>query len=224
MAIGDGDRRGGRRRGPGERAGLERDAVLVEARRVVERAGVAGLTMRALAKRLGVAPNALYSHFADKGALVDAVLDATLAEIPTPDVSACDWREGLVDLMRASRALLLRHADLIPLYLSRPGRGTHAIRLGEVTLALLARGGVTAQPAVDALRILLVYTFGFAAQEAPRRQEPHPEDRQRKSEAAFRAARTSPRLSALAQPLARHPGDETFEKGLRWLIAGIAGA
>jgi hypothetical protein len=28
-------------------------------------------------------------------------------------------------------------------------------------------------------------------------------------------------MRALAKPLSEHPGDDTFEKGLRWLLDGI---
>ncbi len=87
-----------------------------------------------------------------------------------PDPGAADWRTALRELMRSTRRLLLAHADLIPLFLSRPTRGPSALRVGEVTLGLLARAGIEGPEAVEALRILLIYSFGFAAFEAPRRE------------------------------------------------------
>jgi TetR/AcrR family tetracycline transcriptional repressor len=210
-----------RRRRPGERAGLAVDAVLAEARRVSERDGVEHLTMRRLAEGLGVAPNALYSHFADKSALLDALVDSLLADVEVPALDEVDWREGLLDLMRSTRRFLLAHADLIPQFLSRPRRGPNAIRLGEGTLRLLARAGLEGEEAVDALRILLIYTFGFVAQEAPRRVDPEPELRRMKSEEAFGTGREHPLMRELAKPLSEHPGDDTFERGLRWLLDGI---
>ena len=200
---------------------------MTEARRILTAEGLQNLTMRRLGERLGVAPNALYSHFADKTALVDALLDELLAEVPTAPAftsrsGSQSWQEQLVALMTASRRFLLAHADLIPLYLSRPGRGPNAIRLGEATLALLARGGVQQEAAVEAMRILLIYTMGFAAQEAPRAADPRPGQRRAASEAAFGGASGAPHMRQLARPLSRHPGDSTFEKGLRWLLAGIS--
>lgn len=179
--------------------------------------------MRRLADQLGVAPNALYSHFADKGALLDALLDTLLAEVPAAATVGVDWREGLVAIMSDSRRLMLQHGDLIPHFLSRPGRGPNAIRLGEATLALLARGGVTGKPAVEALQILLIFTFGFVAYEAPRRADPAPARRRALGEKAFRAAEAAPRVRRAAADLARHADDATFKMGLRWLIAGVAG-
>jgi hypothetical protein len=132
------------------------------------------------------------------------------------------WRKGLLELMRASRRILLGHADLLPYVLARPMRGPEAIRLGEQTLTLLARGGLQSGAAVDALHVLLTYTFGFVAMEAPRRVEPNPERRRSMSEAAFAAAQATPHVRALAAPMSRHAGDSTFDAGLRWLLDGLA--
>ena len=153
--------------GPASGRGWNLPRVIAEARRLAAAEGIAELTMRSLSRRLGVAPNALYSYFADKDALLDELVDQILGEIENPPVDRGDWREGLAELMRRSRRLLLAHADLMPTFLARPTRGPNARRLGEATLALLARGGLSGQAAVDALRILLIYTMGFAAQEAP---------------------------------------------------------
>jgi AcrR family transcriptional regulator len=165
------------------------EAVLAEARRVSEREGVEQLTMRRLAEGSGVAPNALYSHFADKSALLDALMDSLLADVEVPALDEVNWREGLLDLMRSTRRFLLRHADLLPQFLSRPRRGPNATRLGEETLKLLARAGLGGVEAIDALRILLIYTFGFVAQEAPRRMDPEPELRRMKNEERHLARR-----------------------------------
>jgi AcrR family transcriptional regulator len=221
-----GDRRGPsqvvpRRRDPGQRAGLDVEAVLEEARTLSQREGIEQLTMRRLAERLGVAPNSLYSHFADKSALLEALMDSLLADVEVPVVDRADWREALLELMRSTRHFLLANADLIPQFLSRPRRGPNAIRLGEATLTLLAQAGLEGVEAVDALRILLVYTFGFAAQEAPRLADPDPEQRRLRNEAAFGGARDHPHMRALATPLSEHPGDDTFERGLHWLLDGI---
>src|SRR5688572_26763773 len=69
------------RRRPGNRAGLDAGRVLEAARDLTRQGGVEALTMRRLASALGVAPNALYSHYSDKSALLDAVLDSLLSEV-----------------------------------------------------------------------------------------------------------------------------------------------
>jgi len=88
------------RRAPGQRAGLTRQAVLAQARAALAEDGVDGLSMRRLARRLGVAPNALYSHVANRDDLIDALLDDTLNEVQAPDPQRSDWREGVETIMR----------------------------------------------------------------------------------------------------------------------------
>jgi AcrR family transcriptional regulator len=200
---------------------LTSERVLEAARELVKRDGAEPLTMRRLADHLGVAPNTLYSHYSNKAALMDAVLDSLLAEIDLPNLDAMDWRDGLVALMEASRQTLLSHADLLPLLFSRPMRGQNAVRLGEDALGLLARGGVHGQHAVDALRAMLTLTFGSVVLDAPRRHEPDPASREAESYAAFARDMGRPRMAELAGPLSRTPVEAAFETSLRWLIDGI---
>jgi TetR/AcrR family tetracycline transcriptional repressor len=151
-------------RSPGQRAGLTREAVLAIARVALAEDGVDGLSMRRLARRLGVAPNALYSHVAGRDDLVDALLDDTLSQVEAPDPRRGDWRRGIETIMRRTYAVLLAHADLVPLYVARRGaRGPNAVALGEAMLALFRRGGIAGDQATEALRTLIVHTIGFAA-------------------------------------------------------------
>jgi TetR/AcrR family tetracycline transcriptional repressor len=150
-------------RTPGQRAGLTPDAVLTAAREVFAERGLAGLSMRTVAARLGVAPNALYSHVPDKTALVDDLLDDLLGALPPPPADA-EPTAGLRDVMLATFDLLGQHPDLVPLYLARQGaRGPHARGLGAAMAVLLARLGVTGEATGRVVRALIVHTLGFAA-------------------------------------------------------------
>jgi TetR/AcrR family tetracycline transcriptional repressor len=150
--------------------------------------------MRALAERLEVSPNAIYSHVASKTALIDDVLDDVLAEVVVPESGAGEALEGLFQVMAGSYQALLMHRELVPLYLARQGaRGPHAQRLGQVCLALLEQAGVSGARATAALRVLIVYTIGFAS---------------------FTSGREG-------GPLASDQLFDNFSQGLRWLLAGI---
>jgi AcrR family transcriptional regulator len=174
--------------------------VLAAARELLAERGLEALTMRALAQRLEVSPNALYSHVASKSALLDDLLDDILAEVKAPDPEHADPQEGLHALMASTYDVLLAHPDLVPLYLARQGaRGANAQRLGEIMLALLAKAGLNGDRALEARRVLIVYTIGFAA------------------------FTTRPLFEREGDP--KLPATEThenFTSGLRWLLAGIA--
>jgi AcrR family transcriptional regulator len=180
--------------------------VLAAARALLAEQGVEALTMRALADRLGVMPNTLYSHVANKAALIDDILDDVLAHIVAPAADVKDPRAGLHALMTSTYDVLLAHADLVPLYLAQQGaRGSNARRLGDVMLALLERLGVRGRRAREALRVLIIYTIGFAAFTTRPPLEPD----------GVGDAPGDPKLSP--QELRQN-----FDRGLRWLMAGIA--
>jgi AcrR family transcriptional regulator len=207
------------KRGRGERAGLSQEAVLAAAQRLVEAEGLDALSMRRLARELRVMPNSLYSWFPSKSALLEGLMDAALADVAAPEPDDGEWREGLAEIMRQSRRAVLRHPELVPLFLARPSVGPNALRLGEATFALLRRGGLTGERAVEAFRALLIYSLGYAAFESPRRTDPDPEARAARGVSAFGS---TPGLADVARPLAQSPTDAHFEAGLRWLLDGIA--
>ena len=189
----------GPQRLPGQRAGLTRGEVVKAARGLLREGGLDALTMRALAERLGVAPNALYSHVPSKTALVDDVLDDVLAEVEAPAGDERAAGAALHALMASTYEVLLAHPELVPLFMTRQGaRGPNAQRLGDIMLALLARGNTTGSRALEARRVLIIYTIGFAAFAARPPLEP--------GEGA---------------PLATNEITRNFDSGLRWLLAGI---
>jgi TetR/AcrR family tetracycline transcriptional repressor len=197
--------------------------VLEAARRIADEEGVDRLTMRRLAAELGVTPNTLYTYFPHKEALLDALIDDLLAGVDAGDPAEGDWRDGLVRVMDSSRRLLLAHPQLASVIIARPGLGPNAARLGELTLELLGRGGLEGERAVEALRVLLVYSLGFAAFQAPRRQG-DAVARSARAEATFAGLPEDrfPRMHGLARQLAGPTTDHQFHTGLRWLLEGIA--
>ena len=184
-------------RSPGQRAGLTYAAVLAAARELLSEGGLPALSMRSLAHRLGVAPNALYSHVGSKTALLDDLLDDLLALVAAPNPDDGEPTAGLAELMTSTYDVLTAHPDMVPLYLSRQGaRGSNAVRLGQVTDALLTRAGATGPRGTEARRVLIVFAIGSAAfTTAP---TPHSD-----------------------QPLSAAEARRSYVQGLRWLLNGI---
>ena len=56
------------------------DRILRHARRILDRHGAEAVTMRAVAKAVGITPMALYRHFPDRDGLLNAVADQGFAE------------------------------------------------------------------------------------------------------------------------------------------------
>lgn len=140
--------------------------MVAAARAVLDEEGPGRFSLRAVARRLGVAPNALYSHVGSRDQLLDAALDEVLGEVPVPapDAVRGDPAEAVRALMLDCYDVLLRHPGLMPAYLDRQGaRGVQAQRLGVVTIEALRRCGLDERAAREAMRVLIVNTIGFAA-------------------------------------------------------------
>jgi TetR/AcrR family tetracycline transcriptional repressor len=202
---------------------LTSSRVVAEARRIGAAEGIEALTMRRLADVLGVLPNALYTYFADKASILDAVLDDLIGDVERPDPNASP-RRGLVFLMASYRSLLLTQPGLIALTVSRPQVGPKAIRLREDGLTLLKRGGLSDGDTVRAYLALFAYTAGFVAFEAGRpggeRDAEQRADTRKLHESL--PADEFPTTRALARRLAKRPGDAEFTYGLERLLDGFA--
>ncbi|HEY6457621.1 MAG TPA: TetR/AcrR family transcriptional regulator [Steroidobacteraceae bacterium] len=58
---------------------MSKDRIFAAAKTVLEREGVSGLSIRKVAQRAQVSPTAMYNHFADKHALLNALMEDGLA-------------------------------------------------------------------------------------------------------------------------------------------------
>jgi AcrR family transcriptional regulator len=197
--------------------------VVSAARHIAAQEGVERLTMRRLADAVGTMPNALYTYFPDKAAILDAVLDDLLGELQGPRRNLT-WRQGLVSLMSSYRRLLLAQPGLIALTVSRPMVGPNALRVREDLLTLFRRGALGDADTVSAYFALFAYTTGFVAFETAR--PPGGRDAaQRARTHQLHAAlpeEVFPTTRALAGRLAKRPGDAEFARGLRSVIDGFA--
>ena len=88
---------------------LHRRDVVDKATQLLDDYGIADLTMRRLARELGVTPGALYWHFADKQELLGAVSDRIL-EPALPDDADDRWAAHLHGICLGLRDALLSPA------------------------------------------------------------------------------------------------------------------
>jgi AcrR family transcriptional regulator len=85
-----------------------RDEIVAAAVEIADGEGLDGVTMRAVAARLGTGVMSLYSYVPDKRALVHAMVEHVAQQHVYPRPSG-DWRVDLHRVARAQRATLLRH-------------------------------------------------------------------------------------------------------------------
>ncbi|WP_461047702.1 TetR family transcriptional regulator [Terrabacter koreensis] len=140
---------------------LSREQVVGAAVDLLRRYGLGDLTMRRLARELGVAPGALYWHVANKQELLVEVADVLLAEIPTPgDRPAAEALTGLAVALREALVQVPDAADVVGLaYAVEPG-ATRALR----DLARLVQdAGATASERDDVAALVVHHILGSVA-------------------------------------------------------------
>ena len=144
------------------RAGLSRQQVLDAALSLLDRDGIAALSMRRLGAELGVEAMTLYHYLPNKDALLDGVVERVMAEAET-GLAAGPWDRALTDYARSLRATLLRHPGAVLLVATRPAVTPETLRAAERGLALLCAAGFPVGRALDTLNAL---TTGLCCEEA----------------------------------------------------------
>lgn len=128
---------------------------------VIDRDGLAGLSMRTVAKELGLSTMALYRYVHDRDELerlvVEIVLGAVDIEPPSADVP---WRERVEVMVRRLRDTVGAHPSVVPLTLTHRHRSPGVLRWSETVLAILTEAGFEGGQRVIALRCLLGYVIG----------------------------------------------------------------
>lgn len=150
---------------PLPRTPLSRERVLGSAVAIADADGIGALTMRSLARELGVKPMSLYYYVANKGEILDAIIDMVFAEIDVPSVVG-DWKREMRRRAGAVRQALGRHTWAIGLLESRTAPGPATLRHHDATLGVLRTAGFSVKAAAHAYALLDSYTYGFALQEA----------------------------------------------------------
>jgi len=147
-----------------QRAGLSRERVLGAAVALADEGGVEELSMRKLAKKLGVEAMSLYNHIASKDRLLDGMVDVVFSEIEPPSPGA-DWKQEMRKRAISTRSALNRHRWAVGLMEARPDPGEANLRLHEAVLACLRAAGLSYEAAIHAYSVQDAYIYGFALQE-----------------------------------------------------------
>ncbi|WP_432512085.1 TetR/AcrR family transcriptional regulator [Kineococcus sp. SYSU DK001] len=131
-----------RGRGRPPRPVLTAEGITAEAVRLLEERGQDGLTMAALARRLGVAPSALYNHVATKADVLRAVQDDVNRRIDCSGFADLPWDEALARWARSYRDAYARHPALVPVMAVTPVESApHTVAMYEQVCAGLLAGG-----------------------------------------------------------------------------------
>jgi AcrR family transcriptional regulator len=157
--------------GTAPRSTLTRARVLESAVALADRDGIGSLTMRSLARELGIEAMSLYHHVANKEDLLDGVVDVVAAEIqdavgalePLPDDAVPSWWKATMRRqILTARAVLLRHPWASTVLESRTSFSLHVVRYYDSLIGLMRRGGFSYDLVHHAMHALGSRALGFS--------------------------------------------------------------
>lgn len=143
--------------------GLTRERIVDAAIGLIDDEGLAGFSVRSLARRLNVYPTALYWHIGGAKADLFAEISGTLtAGLMTADDHPGDWRATIRLLFHRFRARVHAHPRAAPLL------GPHIRSNGapnapwvEITLKALTEAGFAGQPLINAFNSVIGALEGY---------------------------------------------------------------
>jgi TetR/AcrR family tetracycline transcriptional repressor len=215
----------------GRRRALTDEAFLDAALALLDGGGSDAMSLRAIATRVGVAPNAVYTYFPDKAAVVKALVERVIGEVDHGGFTdrSRPWRDRVEALAVELRQRLTVHPGVVGLMISAPLDGPNALALNEEVLELLADAGLDPADAARAHYLLMTYVFGSLVLEATEVPGPGPLpseaeriDSRRQVFAAIPSERF-PRSATVASTMASYVSTEQYVWGLHRVLDGIAG-
>lgn len=137
----------------GGRGALSLARIVGAAVEVADAEGLAGLSMRKVAERLGFTTMSLYRHVPGRDHLVDLMRDAVLGEPPEP-APGSGWRARLEAFARRGWEVRRRHPWLAEVSGGRHVPGPNALAHYEHALGVLADTGLTPAEVVAAVGLV----------------------------------------------------------------------
>lgn len=199
---------------------------------LLDEGGADTASVRGIARRLGVAPNAIYTYFPNKAALLEALVERLLGDVDRQVFAAKgrSWRDRAQAVALELRTHLKAHPGAVELILGSRLDGSEALTLIEQILELFVEAGLDPSSAARAAHVLLSYVLGTMALEvADLREASRPlseEDRiaARRRSLADAPADRYPHTSAAADVMARRNSTEQYLWGLHRILDGITTA
>ena len=196
------------------RTRLSRERIAAAALELIEKDGLEAFSTRRLGEALGVEAMALYHHFPNRAALLDAVAERLVGaiELPPPSPDILVW---LAETVRRYVAVARTHPQSFPLLATRRLNTEPALLFVERILAALGDAGASPALAADIFRGIGAFANGAALADLAIRTGPALADR------GVDATRL-PHVARAARWLGAAQARRQFDANLAMLMAGVA--
>ncbi|MCO5970081.1 TetR/AcrR family transcriptional regulator [Actinoallomurus soli] len=195
---------------------LTESQIAAAALAVIDRDGLAALTMRAVARELGTGTMSLYRYVDDREQLEALIVERVLGAVDTTPPAGGPWRERLVTMVERVRDAVAAHPEVVPLTLTHRQSSPSNLRWAETVLGILTEAGVDGERRVIALRSLIAYVVG-----AIQLEHLGPLSGAGTRRIAALPAGEFPLMAETGRLAAGVPADEEFRAGLAVLLTGL---
>ena len=199
---------------------IARENIVEAAFRILDEAGLDGVTLRKVACSLGIRAPSLYWHFKSKQALIDAMADAMIADVARVVPAGQGWRQTLLQIAREFRLAFKARRDGARVYAGTFLATENVLRVGEASIAALVGAGAPVRFAATTSMDLVYYTMGFVIEE---QSWPGDGSMEALGEAFMALAEERfPQCWQARDVWSEVDFDTRFEQGIRLMLDGIA--
>lgn len=216
-----------RPKSPARRSTLSVETIVAAALATLDESGLAGLSMRRVAERLGTGAASLYAYVSGKDELLELVFDELVGQVPLPVPDPARWRTQLTELLLEFHAVLVAHRDAALAGLGRIPTSPRTLAAAEALVGLMRAGGLSDRVTALGLDQLILYVSASAFEQSLYEHgEMSGEEVEQYFEevhAFFSAlpAGRFPVLASIADDLVGFDGEARLRFGLDALIAGL---
>jgi AcrR family transcriptional regulator len=195
---------------PARKLALDRELIAERALALIDRHGLAAFSVRKLGTALGCEAMAIYWHYRNKDAVLDAVVDRLIVPVAAELDDPTDFVSTLRRVAHAYRAIASEHPHAFPLLATRRFASEASYQFLDILFGLARAAGVSDRDAARLYRAVSSYVNGFALNQLAG-----------KSDRRTTLDRQWPRVAAINAQLERGHLDELFSFGLELLLGAL---
>ena len=192
---------------------LNRESIIATAIRIADEDGLDAVSLRGIAKQLGVHVTSLYNYLPTKEAVLAEMMKALLAEAGLPQ-GTLTWQEWVKRFAHSFRSLALRHPGAFQLFQRDASQGEQIIDSLESALAAFRTDGFDLLASSLAIKATSVFVMGLVIDDLGRHMHPGV-----RTDLGGLTAERYPNIHAM---LAAEEDSDSFDILLNVLMDGLA--